>query len=125
MRRIGQQGPEDHDGVDVEFLDDRQQLRTKCAPAHVGFQPAHQYDIAVTVGWAAVRDPHRWPLQLPGNPVDLSDDRPIHLIVVVGLVVDLHDGSRVPDGGKVSDRVAGGVARVVPALKRRHNHGLV
>ena len=74
---------------------------------------------------AAVRDVHRRPHQLAGHPVDLPDHRPIDLVVVVGLVVDLDDRLGFPDRVEVLQRVAGRVARVVPALERRHDDRVV
>ena len=74
---------------------------------------------------AAVRDPHRRPHQLPGHAVDLADHRPVHLVVVVGLVVDLDDRLGLPDGVQVLERVAGRVTGVVPALERRDDDGVV
>ena len=125
VRRVGQQRAEDDDGVDVELVGDGQQLGAERAPAHVGFHAVHQHDVAVAARRPAVRDPHRRPHQLPGDPVDLPDDRAIHLVVVVRLVVDLHDRVGLPDGVQVLERVAGRVAGVVPALKRRHDDRVV
>lgn len=50
-----------------------------------------------------------------GDTVDLPDDRTVHLVVVVGLVVDLNDELGFPDLVEVLQRVAGRVAGVVPA----------
>ena len=125
VRGVGQQRTQDHHGVDVEFVGDRQQLGAERAPPHVRLDAVHQHDVAVAARRPAVRDPHRRPHQLPGDPVDLPDDGPIHLVVVVGLVVDLDDRLGLPDSIEVLQRVAGGVAGVIPALERRHHDGVV
>ncbi|CKP55975.1 Uncharacterised protein [Mycobacterium tuberculosis] len=122
---VGQQRPQDHHGVHVEFVDDRQQLVAKRAPAHIRLHPAHQHHVAVAAGWAAVRDPHGRPLQFAGNPIDLADDRPIDLVVVVGLVIDLDNRQCLPAGRQVCHGIAGRVAGVVPALERSHDDGVV
>ena len=73
----------------------------------------------------AVRDPHRRPHQLAGDAVDLPDHRAVHLVVVVGLVVDLDDRLGLPDRVQVLQRVTGRVTGVVPALEGRDDDGVV
>ena len=125
VRCVGQQGAEDHDGVDIELVGDGHQLGAERAPAHIGLDPVHQHDVAVAARWPAVRNPHRRPHQLPRHPIDLPDDRAIHLVVVVRLVIDLHDRIGFPDGLEVFQRIAGRVAGIVPSLERRHDDGVV
>ena len=125
VRRVRQQCAEDDDGVDIELVGDGQQLGAECAPPHIRLDAVHQHDVAVRAGWAAVRNVHRRPHQLAGHTVDLPDHRPIDLVVVVGLVVDLDDRLGLPDRVQVLERVAGRVAGVVPALERRHHDGVV
>ena len=125
VRGVGQQRTQDDDGLHVELVGDRQQLGAEGAPAHVGLHAVHQHDVAVRAGRTAVRDPHRRPHQLPGHPVDLPDHRPVDLVVVVGLVVDLHDRLGFPDRVQVLERVAGRVAGVVPALEGRDDDRVV
>jgi len=125
VRRVGQQRAQDHHGVDVELLDDRQELGAERPPAHVGFDAVHQHHVAVAARWPAVGDPHRRPHQFAGDTVELADHRPIHLVVVVRLVVDVDDQLGFPDVVQVLHRIAGGVARVIPALERSHHDGVV
>ena len=124
VRGVGQQRAQDDDGLHVELVGDRQQLRAEGAPAHVGLHAVHQHDVAVRAGRTAVRDPHRRPHQLPGHPVDLPNHRPVDLVVVVGLVVDLHDRLGFPDRVQVLQRVAGRVTGVVPALEGGDDDGV-
>ena len=118
VRRVGQQGAEDHDGLHVQLVGDGQQLGTERAPPHVGLHTVHQHDVAVAARRSAVRDPHRRPHQLARHSVDLTDHRPVDLVVVVGLIVDLHDLLGLPYRVQVLERVAGGVSGIVPALER-------
>ena len=125
VRCVGQQSAQDHHGVDVELVGDGQQLGAEGAPPHVRLDAVHQHDVAVGARRAAVRDPHRRPHQFPRDAVDLPDDRAVHLIVVVGLVVDLDDRIGLPDGVQVLERIAGRVTRVIPALERSHDDRVV
>ena len=54
---------------------------------------------------------------LAGDAVDLPDRRPVDLIVVVVLVVELRERLGLPDRIQVLQRATGGVAGVVPAFE--------
>jgi hypothetical protein len=76
---------------------------------------------AIAARRPAVGDVHGRPHQLPGDAVDLSDHRPVDLVVVVGLVIDLDDRLGLPDRIEMLQRVTGRIAGVVPALEGRDN----
>ena len=81
---VGQQRAEDHHGVDVEFVGDRQQARRRTAPAHIGLTPCMSTMSRSAPGgrqWEICIDGHT---SSRGHPVHLADDRPVDLVVVIG-----------------------------------------
>ena len=87
------------------------------APAHVGFDAAHQHDVAVAARRAACGQAGRRPLDLAGHAVDLADCGAVDLVVVVLLVVEFDEGFGVPDQFEVLDsrRLAASPASFQPS----------
>ena len=124
MRDVGQQRAERHQRGDLELGGQAEDLAHELLPLHVRLDALHEDDVAREQRHPGDVDPGRGPRQAPHARLVDDDVRPVHLVVVVLLGVEVGQRLGVPDLAQVGDRAGGGVAGVVPALEGGDHDGI-